>query len=75
MLIDFFLQKVLDFGCGEGTLISFLIQPSEDSPITRLAGVDISREALELAIENCRPLDYDFEFLRLTPLTVDIFQG
>jgi hypothetical protein len=65
----------LDFGCGEGTLLSFLIQPFEESPITRLAGVDISREAIEQAKEICYPWDYDREFLRLTPLTIDIYQG
>lgn len=66
---------MVDFGCGEGSLLSFLIQPSEESPITRLVGVDINREIAEQAIENCRPWDHDFEFLRLTPLTTDIYQG
>lgn len=65
----------MDFGCGEGSLLSFLIQPFEESPITRLAGVDINREIAEQAVENCRPWDHDVEFLRLTPLTVDIYQG
>ncbi|EXX74783.1 hypothetical protein RirG_047940 [Rhizophagus irregularis DAOM 197198w] len=67
--------SVVDFGCGEGSLLSFLIQPFEESPITRLAGVDINREIAEKAVENCRPWDHDVEFLRLTPLTVDIYQG
>ncbi|RIA86259.1 S-adenosyl-L-methionine-dependent methyltransferase [Glomus cerebriforme] len=67
--------SVVDFGCGEGSLLSFLVQPFEESPITRLAGVDISHDSLEQAIENCRPWDHDREFLRLTPLTIDIYQG
>ena len=65
----------MDFGCGEGSLLSFLVQSFEESPITRLAGVDISREAVEQAVKTCRPWDYDREFLRLTPLTIDIYQG
>ncbi|CAG8489058.1 19205_t:CDS:2 [Rhizophagus irregularis] len=49
--------SVVDFGCGEGSLLSFLIQPFEESPITRLAGVDINREIAEQAVENCRSID------------------
>ncbi|CAG8712031.1 12626_t:CDS:2, partial [Dentiscutata heterogama] len=40
--------SVVDFGCGEGSLLSFLVQPWEKSPpITRLAGVDICYETLK----------------------------
>ncbi|CAI2182006.1 4458_t:CDS:2 [Funneliformis geosporum] len=67
--------SVFDFGCGEGALLSFLIQPFEDSPITQLAGVDISHETLTTTVKDCSPWDIDKQFLRLTPLTVDIYQG
>ncbi|CAG8752049.1 25718_t:CDS:2 [Gigaspora margarita] len=68
--------SVFDFGCGEGSLLSFLVQPWEKSPpITRLAGVDICYETLKYTVENCRPRKEDFDNLRLTPLTIDIYQG
>ncbi|CAG8557016.1 17376_t:CDS:2 [Funneliformis caledonium] len=69
------ITSVFDFGCGEGALLSFLIQPSEKAPITQLAGVDISHETLKTTVMDCSPWRYDHEFLRLTPLTVDIYQG
>ncbi|RIB16067.1 hypothetical protein C2G38_2247260 [Gigaspora rosea] len=68
--------SVFDFGCGEGSLLSFLVQPWEKPPpITRLAGVDICYETLKYTVENCRPRKEDFDNLRLTPLTIDIYQG
>ncbi|KAG9301776.1 hypothetical protein G9A89_003323 [Geosiphon pyriformis] len=67
--------SVFDFGCGEGALLSFLVQPFEDGPIVRLAGIDICSEILKSTSKNCSPWDHDHEFLRLTPLTVDLYQG
>ncbi|GBC01298.1 hypothetical protein RclHR1_04130014 [Rhizophagus clarus] len=75
VLKDSKVTSVVDFGCGEGSLLSFLIQPFEESPITQLVGVDINREVVEQAVENCRPWDHDLEFLRLSPLTIDLYQG
>ncbi|CAG8609202.1 6603_t:CDS:2 [Cetraspora pellucida] len=80
ILINLVLQEskvtsVVDFGCGEGSLLSFLVQPWEKSPITHLAGVDISQETLKNTVDNCRPRKEDFDNLRLTPLTIDIYQG
>ncbi|CAG8733498.1 1454_t:CDS:2, partial [Acaulospora morrowiae] len=71
----FSLVGVFDYGCGEGLLLSFLIQPYEDYPITRLAGVDISQEIMEIAAKRCQPRDHEKEYLRLSPLTVDLYQG
>ncbi|CAJ0883726.1 12229_t:CDS:2 [Entrophospora sp. SA101] len=66
---------VFDFGCGEGSLLSFLVQPDDETPITRLAGLDIDENILDAAIENCLPWEQDIEFLRITPLTIDLYRG
>src|SRR5438874_5771238 len=58
-----------------GALLSFLIEPCEEAPITRLAGVDINYEILQETQKSCRPWSYDHEFLRSTPLTIDLYQG
>ncbi|CAG8644239.1 5251_t:CDS:2, partial [Ambispora gerdemannii] len=69
------ITSVLDFGCGEGAFISFLVPSSEEKPIIRLAGLDINLEILQNTLEACRPWEQDYEFLRLSPLTIDIYQG
>ncbi|CAG8615998.1 7748_t:CDS:2 [Ambispora leptoticha] len=69
------ITSVLDFGCGEGALLSFLVPPSEEKPITRLAGLDLNLEILQHTLKICRPWQQDFEYLRLSPLTIDIYQG
>nr|CAG8447432.1 4008_t:CDS:2 [Entrophospora candida] len=69
------ITSVFDFGCGEGSLLSFLVQPDDETPITRLAGLDIDENILDAAIENCLPWEQDIEFLRITPLTIDLYRG
>ncbi|KAI8140450.1 hypothetical protein BJV82DRAFT_218469 [Fennellomyces sp. T-0311] len=69
-------SSVVDYGCGEGSVLSFLIPSSDDAvPITKLAGIDICPEVLDEAVECCRPWKDDYEKLREHPLTVDIFEG
>ncbi|KAF9084374.1 Small RNA 2'-O-methyltransferase [Mortierella sp. GBA35] len=69
--------SVIDFGCGEGALLSLLIwETTGDYPITRLAGVELREERLQLAAEACQPQDFELESnLRVNPLTIDLFQG
>ncbi|KAF7723524.1 Small RNA 2'-O-methyltransferase [Apophysomyces ossiformis] len=67
---------VLDYGCGEASVLSFLIPPSmDDVHFTKLAGLDIEKEVLEAAITACQPWETDYSQLREKPLTIDIFQG
>ncbi|KAI8097281.1 uncharacterized protein BX664DRAFT_326012 [Halteromyces radiatus] len=71
-------QKILDYGCGEGSVLSFLIPPSayDDIHFTHLIGLDIDRNLLEQeTIAACQPWPSDYEYLRETPLTVDIYHG
>ncbi|KAI9317063.1 hypothetical protein BX666DRAFT_1941568 [Dichotomocladium elegans] len=65
--------SVLDYGCGEGSVLSFLIPPT--SPITRLAGVDICTESLQEVVQSCQPWPADYTHLRENPLTIDIYHG
>ncbi|KAI7853050.1 hypothetical protein BDC45DRAFT_174767 [Circinella umbellata] len=69
-------STVLDYGCGEASVLSFLI-PSTDDPIQiiKLAGVDICSEVLEEAVQACQPWEEDYKCLREKPLTIDIYQG
>ncbi|CAG8643159.1 7249_t:CDS:2 [Paraglomus occultum] len=64
--------SAIDFGCGEGQILSLLTYPYDEYPITRLAGVDIDEEALNIARERCQPDELD---INISPLTVDIYQG
>ena len=68
--------QVLDYGCGEASVLSFLI-PSTDDPvqITKLAGLDICPKLLEEAVQACQPWKEDYECLREQPLTIDIYKG
>ncbi|KAF9276315.1 Small RNA 2'-O-methyltransferase [Linnemannia elongata] len=69
--------SVIDFGCGEAALISLLIWESTgDYPITRLAGVELREDRLQLAREACQPQDFELgSNLRVNELTIDLFQG
>ena len=69
----FFIQ-VLDYGCGEATVLSYLISPNEP-PITKIAGIDICDIALAEAVEQCTPWQTDYEQLRDYPLVVDVYKG
>ena len=68
---------MFDFGCGEGSLLCLLVQPFEEAPITRLAGADICHKTLINTVEECLPRESECEdeSLRLTPLTIDLYQG
>ncbi|KAF9900067.1 Small RNA 2'-O-methyltransferase [Lobosporangium transversale] len=69
--------SVIDFGCGEAALTSFLIWESTESyPITHIVGVDVAEDRLKLAEESCQPQDFELgPNLRVNPLTIEIFQG
>ncbi|RUS16635.1 hypothetical protein BC937DRAFT_90974 [Endogone sp. FLAS-F59071] len=70
------ITSVIDFGCGEGNILSFLIPVTDDEAvITRLVGVDVSHDALKLAAMQCRPWEQDYKKLREAPLSIDIYQG
>ncbi|KAJ8662484.1 hypothetical protein O0I10_001444 [Lichtheimia ornata] len=66
-------SSVLDYGCGEGSVLSFLIPPTLN--ITRLAGLDICMDSLKEAVERCQPWPADYSQLREYPLTIDVYQG
>ncbi|KAL0094700.1 hypothetical protein F4703DRAFT_1820172 [Phycomyces blakesleeanus] len=71
-------SSVLDFGCGEASVLAFLIPSppsSDDTPFTKLAGIDIDQECVEEAVRRCQPWSSDHTELRENPLTIDIFHG
>ncbi|KAG0226929.1 hypothetical protein B0O80DRAFT_210929 [Mortierella sp. GBAus27b] len=69
--------SVIDFGCGEAALMSFLCWESTgDYPITRLAGVDMDETRLPIADDECQPREFELgSNVRVNELTVEIFQG
>ncbi|CAO3566898.1 unnamed protein product [Mortierella alpina] len=69
--------SVIDFGCGEAALTSVLVSESMgDFPITRLAGVDISKDRLELAANDCQPQEFELgQNLRVNNLIIELYQG
>ncbi|KAF9898494.1 Small RNA 2'-O-methyltransferase, partial [Linnemannia zychae] len=77
ILDDNHVTSAIDFGCGEAALISLLIcENLGDYPITRLAGVELREERLQLALEACQPQDFELgSNLRVNELTIDLFQG
>ncbi|KAI8646399.1 hypothetical protein BD408DRAFT_359697 [Parasitella parasitica] len=74
VLNRFDIETVLDYGCGEASVLAFLISPTENK-LTKIAGIDIDHEALKEAVDRCLPYKSDFQHLRLRPLVIDIFQG
>ncbi len=58
-------------------MTSILVSESMgDYPITRLAGVDISNERLELAANDCQPQEFELgQNLRVNNLTIELYQG
>jgi hypothetical protein len=67
---------VLDYGCGDGALLSVLTSPvgCVDS-IERLAGLDICSETLDKCAKACEPWKMDFENLREKPLDIQLYKG
>ncbi|KAJ2762996.1 hypothetical protein IWQ56_002202 [Coemansia nantahalensis] len=70
-------QSVLEVGCGEGNVLSFLACPSADDewPVTRLVGVDIDADALAVAHERLLPTASDRRDLRVDELSVELLHG
>ncbi|KAJ2481773.1 hypothetical protein IWW56_001487 [Coemansia sp. RSA 2131] len=70
-------QSVLEVGCGEGNVVAFLVSPSpnDEHPITRLCGIDIKNDALDVAYERLQPNDDDKRDLRVDPLNIQLFHG
>ncbi|KAJ3129288.1 Small RNA 2'-O-methyltransferase [Nowakowskiella sp. JEL0407] len=64
--------EVFDVGCGEGSLISILLN---SSAFTKLHGLDILESELQVAVENCTPTMYDYRFLREKSIDVSFYQG
>ncbi|KAJ3188915.1 Small RNA 2'-O-methyltransferase [Gaertneriomyces sp. JEL0708] len=64
--------SVLDLGCGEGSLISILLNNAQ---FTKLHGVDVDSEALEDAQRNCAPTDYDRQYLRENEVECEFWKG
>ncbi|KAJ2796233.1 hypothetical protein H4S07_006281, partial [Coemansia furcata] len=69
--------RVLEVGCGDGNILSFLVAPASDDehPITHLYGIDISAAALDQARERLEPTDQDTRDLRVDELRIELFHG
>ncbi|KAJ3096435.1 Small RNA 2'-O-methyltransferase [Phlyctochytrium planicorne] len=65
-------QSVLDMGCGDGALVSVLLN---SAAFTKLAGVDINPARVKYASELCKPNENDFLYLRERPVTLQLFHG
>ncbi|KAK4516642.1 uncharacterized protein ATC70_011619 [Mucor velutinosus] len=68
------IETIIDYGCGEAAVLSFLISATENK-LTKIAGIDIDPKVLQEAVERCLPYKSDFEQLRPRPLVIDIYQG
>jgi hypothetical protein len=66
---------VLDYGCGEGALLSVLTQASCVDSIIQLIGLDQSSTALALCAKACEPWQEDYDNLREKPLNIYLYQG
>ncbi len=62
----------MDLGCGEGSLLGFLVG---ESFITNLVGVDLLKDRLLAATESLKPSLLDHKFLRERPLHIHLLQG
>ncbi|KAJ2043197.1 hypothetical protein H4S04_005574 [Coemansia sp. S16] len=70
-------RRVLEVGCGDGNILSFLVAPASDDehPIRHLYGIDISADALGEARNQLEPTDQDRRDLRVDELRVELFHG
>ncbi|ORX55164.1 hypothetical protein DM01DRAFT_1335464 [Hesseltinella vesiculosa] len=70
-------KRIMDYGCGECSVTSFLISPGtdDDHHFDHLVGIDIDPNVLEEAKTACQPWPTDYTQLRDWPLTVDLYQG
>ncbi|KAI1308380.1 Small RNA 2'-O-methyltransferase [Mortierella claussenii] len=69
--------SVIDFGCGEGALTSFLIWENvDDYPITHITSVDLDHDSIKLAEEMCQPQEFELgSNLRVNELVIELYQG
>ncbi|KAF8986219.1 Small RNA 2'-O-methyltransferase [Entomortierella lignicola] len=69
--------SVIDYGCGEGTLVSFLVwESTDDHPITRLAGLDLIEERVKAAEDMCQPQEFELGAnLRVNKLSIELYCG
>ncbi|KAI9358204.1 hypothetical protein BD770DRAFT_86621 [Pilaira anomala] len=74
VLTRFKIKTVLDYGCGEAAVLSYLI-PDNDTLIVKMAGIDVCDESLLEAVDRCTPWQTDYEQLRNNPLVIDIYKG
>nr|XP_039262642.1 uncharacterized protein LOC120338766 isoform X1 [Styela clava]XP_039262643.1 uncharacterized protein LOC120338766 isoform X1 [Styela clava] len=65
-------KKVVDFGCAECRFIRLL---RNEDLVEYIIGVDIDRALLERHVESIRPLATEYLQPRLTPSTMQLFQG
>ena len=72
LLGHFGVSKVLDLGCGEGKLATYL---KHNENIEEVRGVDLEENTLFLAASLTYPLVGDYLFPRSSPLTVSFYKG
>ncbi|KAI8074969.1 hypothetical protein BC940DRAFT_287091 [Gongronella butleri] len=70
-------RKIVDYGCGEASVLSYLIPPSIENgcPFEHLIGLDIDELVLREAKVACQPWPADYTHLREAPLAIDLYQG
>lgn len=69
------ISRVLEVGCGEGNVLSFLATEHPDSPIAGLYGIDINAESLFETTGRLQPNSLDKRDLRVHGLRVELYQG
>ncbi len=72
LLLQNQISSVLDLGCGEGSLLQVLLN---ECRFQKIAGVDVDKDILSFAVNNCLPREMDYRYLRELPVSIDLFHG
>ncbi|KAJ1666538.1 hypothetical protein IW140_004615 [Coemansia sp. RSA 1813] len=77
VLYDYGAQSVLEVGCGEGNVLTFLVPPAPDNrqPIIHLYGVDIRKDSLVAARGRLVPEAHDYRSMRKDELRIELYHG
>ncbi|KAJ1730624.1 hypothetical protein LPJ72_004383 [Coemansia sp. Benny D160-2] len=80
VLRDYGAESVLEVGCGEGNILSFLVSEAATAsdgraPITRLYGVDVRKDSLDAARDRLVPDVHDYREARSVGLCIELYHG